>query len=383
MINIKQFSEFLSTNGVELITGVPDTLLNDFCLYIENNWPNNKHIIAANEGNAVALAAGYYLATDTVPLVYMQNSGIGNTINPLVSLTYEDVYSIPMVLLIGWRGDPAKKDHAQHQKQGELTPTLMDDMNIPYKVLEDDTENALKSIDWAIKNAKKYSKPTTLIVKKGVLEKGEKDAFKDESSSLLTREEAINCILNVIPRDSIVVASTGRATRELYELRNIRREKHENDFLNVGAMGHTSSIATGIALGTDRTVVCLEGDSSAIMHLGAFTTTGIAKPTKFIHIILNNGVHESVGGQKSAGFSANLTNIAANSGYKTLDNAIKRESDINRALEKLLQTDGPSFLEIIIRQGIRADMPPLNFNLKEAKEELMKNLQYNNQSKHD
>lgn len=383
MINIEQFSEFLSINGVKFITGVPDTLLNDFCLYIENNWPDNKHIIAANEGNAVALAAGYHLATGTIPLVYMQNSGIGNTVNPLVSLTYEDVYSIPMVLLIGWRGDPEKKDHVQHHKQGELTPILMDNLNIPYKILEDDTEEALSCIDWAIKNAKNNSTPTALIVKKGILEKGEKDAFNDEDSSLLSREEAMNCILNIIPHDSIVVASTGRATRELYELRNIRREKHKNDFLNVGAMGHTSSIAAGIAIGTGRTVVCLEGDSSAIMHLGAFTTTGIIKPANFIHIILNNGVHESVGGQKSAGFNANLTNIAANSGYRTIPNAIKTENEINQALEELLQIPGPSFLEIIIRKGIRVDMPPLRFNLKENKRELIRNLQSKSQSKYD
>lgn len=383
MIDINLFSDILTRNGVEFISGVPDTLLNDFCLFIEKEWPHEKHIIAANEGNAIALAAGYHLATGTIPLVYMQNSGIGNAVNPLISLTHGNVYSIPLVLLIGWRGDPSARDHVQHIKQGELTPKFMDEMDIPYRVLENDKESALNNIEWAVNNARKLSAPTALIVKKGVLEKGGKDAFNNEDNTLLSREEAINCVLNTIPHDSIVVASTGRATRELYELRNIRKEKHNYDFLNVGAMGHTSSIATGLSLGTKQTVVCLEGDSSAIMHLGAFTTTGGIKPKNILHVVLNNGVHESVGGQQSAGFSANLTDIATNSGYKTMGKAFKNVDDIKQAVEDILKNEGPSFIEIIIRKGIRADMPQLKFDLKETKKKLMKSLQPNKSDIHD
>lgn len=374
MVDIKKFADKILESGVEFITGVPDTLLNDFCLYVESNWKKDKHVIAANEGNAVALAAGYYLATGTIPLVYMQNSGLGNAVNPLVSLTYKDIYNIPLVLLIGWRGDPDVTDHVQHQKQGELTPILLNDMEIPYRILVNDTRDALNNVKWAVSYAKEYSKPIALIVKKSVLERGEKSRFENESDTLLTREEAINCILDYIPKDSIVVASTGRSTRELHELRNIRKEKHENDFLNVGAMGHSSSIATGIALGTNKTVVCLEGDSSAIMHLGSFTTSGNIKPKNLFHIILNNGAHESVGGQKSAGLNANLSGIAECSGYVTIGKAARMKNEIKASIEELRKKDGPLFLEILIRKGIRPDMPPLKFNLVDSKNILMGNL---------
>jgi len=383
MIDIALFSDKLQDLGIEFITGVPDTLLNDFCLYIENTWQKEKHVIAANEGNAIGLAAGYHLATGSIPLVYMQNSGIGNTVNPLLSLTHELVYCIPMILLIGWRGEPSRNDHAQHKKQGKITPALLETMDIPYKVVPDNTEEALETLTWALDVATTSNSPVALFATKGVFEKGEKDAFNNEDNDLLSREEAINCVLNAIPHDSIVVASTGRATRELYELRNIRKEKHNHDFLNVGAMGHTSSIATGLSLGTKQTVVCLEGDSSAIMHLGAFTTTGGIKPKNLLHVVLNNGVHESVGGQQSAGFSANLTNIAANSGYKTMGKAFKNVDDIKQAVEDILKNEGPSFIEIIIRKGIRADMPPLKFDLLEAKVEFMSSQQSKNSNQYD
>jgi phosphonopyruvate decarboxylase len=333
MIDIALFSNKLLNYGVEFITGVPDTLLNDFCLHIENSWPKEKHIIAANEGNAIGLAAGYHLATGTTPLVYMQNSGIGNTVNPLLSLTHKQVYSIPMILLVGWRGEPGRNDHAQHKKQGEITSALLETMDIPYKVVSENTVKTLETLTWAVETAKTINSPVALLAGKGVFEKGEKAGFNSENDQLLSREEAINCVLNTIPSDAIVVASTGRATRELYELRNIRKEKHDTDFLNVGAMGHTSSIAIGIVLATDRQVVCLEGDSSAIMHLGSFTTTGLLKPENLLHVVLNNGVHESVGGQKSAGYEVELTEIAKHSGYCTIEKPVKTIKEISTAIK--------------------------------------------------
>jgi phosphonopyruvate decarboxylase len=374
MINLELFTQKLQENNVEFITGVPDTLLNDLCLHIEKEWPKEKHIIAANEGNSVALAAGYHLATGTVPLVYMQNSGIGNTVNPLLSLTHKQVFSIPLVLLIGWRGEPGRNDHAQHQKQGELTPTLMEAMDIPYRIISNNTEEALTTTVWAIETAKRTNNPVALLATKGVFEKGEKAGFDNEDNQLLSREEAINSIIDLVPNDSIFVASTGRATRELYEIRNIRTQGHEKDFLNVGAMGHTSSIAMGLAIGSSKKVICLEGDSSAIMHLGSLTTAGKCKPKNFIHVVLNNGVHESVGGQESAGFNADLTRIAENSGYITIGNAVKTKKDIQTAFENLISKKGPVFLEIIIRKGMRQDMPPLKFDLKFTKDELMKDI---------
>lgn len=371
MIDIASFSDKLHNSGIEFITGVPDTLLNDFCLHIEDSWSKDRHVIAANEGNAIGLAAGYHLATGTIPLVYMQNSGIGNTVNPLLSLTHGQVYCMPMILLIGWRGERGSNDHAQHKKQGEVTPLLLETMDVPYKVVPDNTEEALSILKWALEEAITSNSPVALLATKGVFEKGEKAGFNSENEQLLSREEAINVVLDSIPENSIVVASTGRATRELYELRNIRKESHENDFLNVGAMGHTSSIGLGIAMATKRKVVCLEGDSSAIMHLGSFTTTGLLKPDNFLHIVLNNGVHESVGGQKSAGFNVNLTEIAKHCGYVTIEKSVKTIEEINTAIKTLNDSDGPAFMEIIIRKGIRKDMPPLRFDLINSKNELM------------
>lgn len=378
MIDITSFSDKLHDSGIEFITGVPDTLLNDFCLHIEDSWSKDRHVISANEGNAIGLAAGYHLATGTIPLVYMQNSGIGNTVNPLLSLTHGQVYCMPMILLIGWRGELGRNDHAQHKKQGEVTPLLLETMDIPYKVVPDNTEEALSILTWALEVAITSNSPVALLATKGVFEKGEKAGFNSENEQQLSREEAINIVLDSIPENAIVVASTGRATRELYELRNIRKESHENDFLNVGAMGHTSSIALGIAMATEREVVCLEGDSSAIMHLGSFSTTGLMRPSNYFHIVLNNGVHESVGGQKSAGFNVDLTEIAKHCGYVTIEKSVKTIEEINTAIKTLNNSDGPAFMEIIIRKGIRKDMPPLRFDLINSKKELMCNLKGKN-----
>jgi phosphonopyruvate decarboxylase len=362
MINQIAFQNCLKNAGVEFITGVPDTLLNEFCLSIEENWPKNKHIIAANEGNAAALACGYHLSTGSVPLVYMQNSGMGNTLNPLLSLSNKDVYGIPMVLLIGWRGDPNEKDHLQHKKQGELTPVLLDALDIPYKILEDNEEDVLAATNWAINEAKSLNSPVGLIAKKNVFENGQKtDLSKEESKFELFREDVIENLIDHLPKDTIYVASTGRATRELYFLREHRGESHENDFLNIGAMGHSSSIAAGIALSQkERLVVCLDGDCAAIMHMGAFAIQGNLEVTNLLHVVMNNGIHESVGGQTSVGFQINLTQIAENTGYSTIQKPVQSASDFTDSINILLSKKRPSFIEVHIKKGMRSKLPPLD-----------------------
>jgi phosphonopyruvate decarboxylase len=369
MIDLEKFELFLRNNSVEFITGVPDTLLNDFCLYVENNWLEEKHVIAANEGNAVALAAGYHLISNTIPLVYMQNSGIGNAMNPLISLTHPSVYGIPMILLIGWRGEPGVKDHPQHTKQGQLTPVLMDDVDIPWKKLSNDIDEVEVSINWAASKAKEISGPVALLVPKGVLERGEKSGFEDQPE-LMSREEAISCIVDTLPSDTIYVAATGRATRELYEVRRLRGEDHDNDFLNVGAMGHTSSIAAGIALAQkDRFVVCLDGDASAIMHMGAMAVIGQSKGLgNLIHIVLNNGVHESVGGQKAVSSNICLEDTAKSVGYNVFEIVIKTENNIRKFLNEINKTNlASTFIEIKIKKGMRTDLPKLVIDTIEQK----------------
>ncbi len=375
MINQEKFLNCLKQEGIEFITGIPDTLLNDFCLYVEEKWSKNHHIIAANEGNAIALAAGFYLATKTIPLVYLQNSGLGNIVNPFLSLTDKDVYGIPMVLLIGWRGEPDLLDHIQHQKQGALTPTLLNDMDIPFKILEHNIDDAVNKLKWAKRTSEEINSAVALIVKKGILANGKKESFNNNGSKLMFREEAIKKVLEFLPENAVYVGSTGRTSRELYESRNIRNEGHEKDFLNVGAMGHTSSIAHGIWAGTkNRLVVCIEGDSSALMHLGSFATTGIIKKKNFLHIVLNNGVHESVGGQQSAGILIDFTGIAQNSGYNTVGSAVKTVEDLERAIHTLALQNGPGFIEIKIKKGMRTGMPCLKLDFKKSKQNFMKNL---------
>ena len=369
MIDLAQFYQLLKAEGIDFVTGVPDTLLNDFCLGLDAVWPGGRHVIAANEGNAVALAAGYHLASNTTPLVYMQNSGLGNALNPLISLVDPAVYSIPLVLLIGWRGEPGSSDWPQHQRQGELTPVLLDHLGIPYQVLEAEQALVGDAACWAIRTAREHQRPTALLVRKGVLARKEKagfDALGQEYS--LSREEAIRIILASAPRDALYVASTGRITRELHAIRADLGLPHDHDFLNVGAMGHALSIAAGIAAACpDRIVICLDGDGAALMHLGSLPVTAKLPLPNLIHVVLNNGAHESVGGQPTAGYDAKLTAIAAASGYVTLQFHVETSEGLSQAVEQMSESEGPSFIEMRIRKGMRSDMPILRMNPQAAK----------------
>lgn len=373
MINLARVYETLKQAGVEFISGVPDTLLNDFCLGLENNWIAEKHVLAANEGNAVALAAGYHLATNTIPLVYMQNSGMGNSLNPLISLTDKSVYSIPLVLLIGWRGEPETGDWPQHVRQGELSPILLDTLKIPHKVIEGNEQACLECIEWSVKEARRINQPTALLVKKGMLAKKEKAGFDETNQPYdLSREEAIGIIINELRDDTIFVASTGRITRELYAIRDLLGKSHKHDFLNVGAMGHALSIAAGIAVAKpERMVVCLDGDAAALMHMGSIPVTANLELKNLIHIVLNNGVHESVGGQTSVSFSANLTGIAANCGFHTLDTFVQSAKELREGLLEARLAPKSAFLEVRIRKGMRSNMPVLEADTIALKEKFL------------
>lgn len=359
--------------GVSFFTGVPDSLLNDFCLYMVNNIPDGQHVMAANEGNAVAIAAGHYLATGDVPIVYMQNSGIGNATNPLLSLTHNCVYGIPMILVIGWRGDPAITDHAQHKKQGELTPVLMEDMDIPYEIL-DNENTVIQKFEWAVKKAKEISSPVALIAKKAILtEKVKKQSYPE--SILMNREEAISAVIDVIGGDAVYLGTTGRATRELNEQLKAHGINGGHEFQNVGSMGHVSSVGLGIALATpQKQVVVFDGDAAAVMHMGALATNCRYKAGNMTHIVLNNGVNESVGGQPSAGYVVNFTEIAAACGYQTPGHAVVTKEELQVIVKNHQNGEMPLFIDVHVRQGIRNDMPKLNINHKAQKEALMENL---------
>ena len=361
MIDNKRFLNGLIDAGVEFFTGVPDSYLNGFCNCLLENVSDEKNIIAANEGNAVAIASGYYFSTGKVPLVYMQNSGIGNTINPLLSLVDKDVYSVPIVLLIGWRGEPETYDHAQHKMQGELTIKLLDLMEIPFYIAEDNDDLLEKHAKQLIEQAQRERRVVAIIARKGVFAAEKKSTAPVENGYPLFREEAIEAVLDAMPNDTIYVATTGRATRELYFLRERRGEGHHCDFLNVGSMGHASSVALGLALeNKNRKVVCFDGDSALLMHMGALSMVSNLDVPNFLHVVLNNGAHESVGGQPSAGMNVDFTTIAQGAGYKTVRHPVATKEEIMNTVQNLINGCKAAFIDVRIKKGLSSKLPPLD-----------------------
>lgn len=316
MISPGEFCGCLKQEGVEYFTGVPDSLLKDFCAYITASLPPENHVIAANEGNAVALAAGYHLATGKIGLVYMQNSGLGNAVNPLLSLMDRAVYSIPCLLLIGWRGEPGVKDEPQHVKQGKITLKLLETLGIPYEILPKEENQALEVVKKIVQRAHQEERVVALVVKKGTFSSFKLEQ-KEKASQYPIREEVLDLFVRQLRKEDVVVATTGKTSRELFELREKHGQGHESDFLTVGSMGHASQIALGIAENSlNRQVYCFDGDGAFIMHLGGAAIIGERAPENYKHIVLNNGAHETVGGQPTAGFHLDMTGVAKSAGYR-------------------------------------------------------------------
>lgn len=374
------FAAELLRHGVRFCAGVPDSYLHGFCSLLSRGGTGIVDATAANEGNAVAMAAGHYLSTGSLPLVYMQNSGLGNAVNPLASLTNGEMLSIPMLLLIGWRGDPFHADHVQHALQGRITPDLLEDLDIPVLILQDDESRLPALLDEACRLALEGSSPVAILSPKGVLS-GVKSPYAS-ASSLLTREEAMSIVLEAIPGDAVLAATTGRAARELYHLREAQGACHERDYLNVGSMGHASSVALGLAMGApDAVVVCLDGDGACIMHMGAMAVIGSSGISNLFHVVLNNGCHESVGGVPSAARSIDLTGVAASCGYATVGHAVQDAQEVREATEALISVEGPAFLEVVVRPGIRSDLPPLEVDPKAMRSGLMQALKMDSHEK--
>ncbi len=354
-INPEIFYNEIARHRVELFTGVPDSLLKEFCLCIDDRESQNTHIIAANEGNAIAIAAGHYLAKRSIPLVYMQNSGLGNAINPLLSLCDPDVYSIPLLLMIGWRGEPGFKDEPQHVKQGKVQIDLMHTLGIPYKIISKDDVDYTSKISICIEMAKSKNRPTALLIKKGTFDKYNNETLVTKKNQM-KREEALEIILGNLDDKTIVVSTTGKTSREIFEIRQKNDQTHEQDFLTVGSMGHCSSIALGIAMAKpNRNVVCIDGDGAMLMHLGSLTTIANLKLNNFRHILMNNEVHESVGGQKTAAQDINLSAVINAMGTYKLFKA-ESPSELKLITTDFLSCTGPSFLEVKIKPGSRDDL---------------------------
>ena len=356
MIRPEFFIEKLKENGIDCFAGVPDSLLKNICAYITDHSDARHNIITANEGAALGLAAGHYLATGKPACVYMQNSGEGNIINPLASLTDKEVYNIPVLLLIGWRGRPGLHDEPQHVKQGKITTGLLDVMGINYDILSKDEDEAGRQIEKAAR-ALHNNDVYALVIEKETFQEYKLQNV-EVNDLTLSREEAIQTAASALGPKDIIVSTTGMISRELFEARTAWGQGHERDFLTVGSMGHASQIALGIAMEKpDRNVWCFDGDGATIMHMGSLAIVASKKPANYIHVVFNNGAHDSVGGQPTVGLKIDLPAVAKAVGYAAAFSVSTKE-ELNSRLSMLnsqLKT-GPVFLEIKVKKGNRKDL---------------------------
>ena len=373
MVDPITFHNALAQSGIDFYTGVPDSMLRPFCACVAEHTKKERHIIAANEGAAIGLAAGSYLASGRPALVYMQNSGLGNAINPLLSLADMSVYGIPMILMIGWRGEPGVKDEPQHVAQGQATTSLLNAIGVEHYQLPNDTAEATTMLNELRKQTIKDNKPVAVLVSKNTFADYHADENDDEPMTL-SRERAIELILNQIKPDSSVVSSTGMISRELYELRDHFKQNHDTDFLTVGSMGHCSQIALGIAVtNSNKRVICLDGDGAAIMHMGSMAIVGQASSANLLHVILNNGRHDSVGGQPTCGLEINFTTIAEGCGYQLVRSA-NDETELINALDAMSDLEGPLLLDVRIGAGHRKDLGRPEISPQDQKCNFMRHL---------
>jgi phosphonopyruvate decarboxylase len=365
MLKPEEFFKVMVEKGISFFAGVPDSLLKQLCACITDK--SEKHYICANEGNAVGMAIGHHLATGEIPCIYMQNSGIGNAYNPLISLADPEVYSIPMLFIIGWRGEAGTNDEPQHKKQGRIMLPSFGASEIDYDMLPTNMDRAYGVLATTIQKIKDEKKPYCLIVKKGTFEAYELQS-KVENNYSLTRESVITSFMDACP-DAKFIATTGHIGRELYENRDLKLQGHENDFLSIGGMGHSSSIALGVAINTQKDVICLDGDGSVLMHMGSLAINGQNAAENFKHIILNNGAHHSVGGQPTHGHQIDFCKIAKSCGYKETM-LIENEEQLKKGL-KLLTKKGPVLLDIRVNMDFRKELVRPSLTPKEMKDLFM------------
>lgn len=361
MVRPEFFVNTLKEHKIDFYAGVPDSLLKNICAYITDNLPAEQNIIAANEGGAMGIAAGYHLATGKIPVVYMQNSGEGNIINPLASLTDKEVYNIPVLLVIGWRGRPGVHDEPQHVKQGKVTTGLLNTMGINYAILPKDEEGAAKQIKIAADFMKKTNECYALVIEKDTFDSYTLSNSSNSSNTsnhnlVMTREEAIQKAAASIEDTACIVSTTGMISRELFEARTAWNQGHERDFLTVGSMGHASQIALGIALQKpDRKVYCFDGDGASIMHMGNMAITASMKCKNYVHVVFNNGAHDSVGGQPTVGLKIDLCAVAKAVGY-VATYSVETLETLTETLETIKTVEGPILLQVCVKKGNRKDL---------------------------
>lgn len=367
--------KFVEIIGADFYTGVPDSQLKALCNYLMDHYgiDPHHHIIAANEGNCTALAAGYHLATGKIPVVYMQNSGEGNIINPVASLLNDKVYAIPMIFIIGWRGEPGVHDEPQHIYQGEVTVKLLDDMGISNFIIgKDTTDDEVAEVMKEFREILDAGKDVAFVIRKGALTDAPRVEYKNENT--MTREEIIQHIVAISGEDPII-STTGKASRELFETRVANGQSHKYDFLTVGSMGHSSSIALGVALNKpEQKIWCLDGDGAVLMHMGSMAVIGANKPENLVHIVINNAAHETVGGMPTVAGNIDLVSVAKACGYP---NAVSVDSfdALDRELEKAKGRNELSLIEVKCSIGAREDLGRPTTTALENKQNFMKYLE--------
>jgi len=380
MIDPEDFLKTFIDLDINFFTGVPDSLLKEICLCFNKFIDKKMHITACNEGAAVALGIGHYLATARPALIYLQNSGLGNTINPLISLSHKRVYSIPAILLVGWRAEILEdssqiEDEPQHRAQGSITCRQLELMDIDYFILDKDTKDYENLIKKYLENSLKTNRPFAIVVRKNTFKKNDYNNLVKSNTCLPKREKIIQNIINLIPENTFVVSTTGFTSRELFEIRESLEMNHSRDFLTIGGMGFSSQIAAGIALSKPNLkILCLDGDGSLLMHNGVMAVN--ASCSNLIHVVINNGVHDSVGGQPTNAQNINLSKLARIFGYGyciTVDNI----KDLNRSIKEALTKNKSCFIEVKSYKGSRLNLGRPNLPPIKIKELFMEGLKNN------
>lgn len=370
-MKVERFVEII---GAEFYTGVPDSQLKALCNYLMATYgiDPKRHVIAANEGNCTALAAGYHLATGKVPVVYMQNSGEGNVINPVASLLNDKVYAIPVIFVIGWRGEPGVHDEPQHIYQGEVTVKLLEDMDIAtFVVGKETTEEELTAKMSEFRTILATGKDVAFVIRKGALTDAPKVEYKNANT--MSREEIIQHIVKASGEDPIV-STTGKASRELFETRVANGQSHKYDFLTVGSMGHSSSIALGVAINKpNQRIWCVDGDGAVLMHMGSMAVIGANKPKNLVHVVINNGAHETVGGMPTVAGSIDLVAIAKACGYPNAV-CVDNFDDLDKELEAAKGRNELSLVEVKCSIGAREDLGRPTTTALENKQNFMEYL---------
>lgn len=363
--------KLLEIIGADFYAGVPDSQLRALCDCLMDTYgiDPSHHIIAANEGNCVAIAAGYHLATGKVPVVYMQNSGEGNIINPVASLLNDQVYGIPILFIVGWRGEPGVHDEPQHIYQGQVTLKLLEDMDIRTFIIgSETTTEEIHATMVEFRKVFRQGKSAAFVVRKSALSYDENVVYSNKNTML--REEVIRHIVRASNGDPII-STTGKASRELFEIRENNYQGHQYDFLTVGSMGHSSSIALGVAIHKpDKKIWCIDGDGAALMHMGAMAVIGANAPDNLIHVIINNGAHESVGGMPTVAFKVNLADIALACGYRYAV-SVDTYEDLDRELILTSQRNCLCLIEARCAVGARNNLGRPTTRAIDNKEEFM------------